>query len=102
MNHQSMKAFRRRLVDFAEILGPRASIAELIVLLEVALREGERMTDLHGDLAIELTMGGVSQAVDVLSNGRGGWMERRDSVHDGREVEVWLTQRGRRRMEQIE
>jgi DNA-binding MarR family transcriptional regulator len=90
--------------------GEETTLGQAILLLEVAIHPGERLTHIGLRLPWAPTHTMVSRSIDTLSDHQGrnldrkpvGLVERRDDPNDRRVREIFLTPKGKRLMKWLE
>ena len=109
MKTSALRRLRTQLKAIQETAGEDTTVTQALVLLEIALHPGEKLTHLTEYVPGDLTHTAVSRAVDVMGSHQGrntrrvpsGLVERRDILDDRRAVGLWLTKKGEKLMEKL-
>lgn len=109
MNTTALRKLQRQLHTLQKAAGWETSLGQAIVLLEVAINEGQIITQLAEKVDGEPSHTMVSRAVDILGDHQGrharrepvGLIERREVPGDRRARGIYLTKKGSKLMEEL-
>lgn len=109
MNTSALRKLQRQLQVLHDVVGEETTLAQALVLLEVALSPGELVTHLADRVHGGHTHTMVSRTIDMLSDHQGRntrrepaqLVERRDVLGDRRARVLHLTKKGEKLLEAL-